>query len=186
MNTELIYTSLLLLNGCAYYKLQKNNNIDTTNRSEIILILLIKFFGVFIPLFAYYYKFKKYNLNNNTSKYIGIIILLSVFFLLIHNNDTLGNMYSIDIKIKKGHKLITSGIYKYIRHPIYLCSLLFLIGQQTILPNKIGMISSSIAFSLLYFIRIPAEEKMLLNHFGKEYEKYMKNTNKIIPTFTIL
>ena len=175
---------MLILNGYAYYKLQKNNNIDMSNKSEIILIFIIKFFGIFIPIFAYYYnKLKQYNLNNNTSKYIGIIILLFVFFMLLHINDKLGNMYSIDIKIKKNHKLITNGIYKYIRHPVYLCSLLFLIGQQMIIPNKIGIISSIISFSLLYFIRIPAEEKMLLEHFGKKYKKYLKSTNKIIPKF---
>ena len=182
MNTEIIYSSLLLLDGYAYYKLQKNNNINFNNKKELILILVIKFFGIFIPIFAYYYgKFKKYNMNNNNTKYIGIIILLLVFFLLLHINDKLGNMYSMDIKIKKNHNLITDGIYKYIRHPTYLCSLLFLIGQQCIIPNKIGFISSIIAFSLLYFIRIPNEEEMLIKHFGKKYKKYMKRTKKIIP-----
>ncbi len=49
MNTELIYSSLFLLNSYAYYKLQKNNNINMQNKKEILLIFIIKFFGIFVP-----------------------------------------------------------------------------------------------------------------------------------------
>ena len=180
MNTIIIYSSLLLLDGFGYYKLQ-NNNLNIKNKSELIFILITKLFGIVIPIISYFHpKLKKYNFDNSKSKYVGIIFMLIVFILLIHIHNKLSKMYSMELKMNKNHKLITDGIYKFIRHPTYLCSLLFLIGQQMILPNKIGIISSIISYSMLLFIRIPKEEKMLIEYFGDEYKNYMKNTKKII------
>ena len=162
MNTFIIYSSLLLLDSFGYYRLQ-NNNLSIKNKSELIFILITKFFGIFIPIISYFHpKLKKYNLDNSKSKYFGIIFMLSVFILLIHIHNKLSKMYSMELKMNENHKLITDGwklstdnfkrkkimliklfffgIYKFIRHPTYLCSLLFLIGQQMIIPIKIKKI----------------------------------------------
>ena len=169
------------MNTFIIYSLQ-NNNLSIKNKSELIFILITKLFGIIIPIISYFHpKLKKYNLDNSKSKYVGIIFMLSVFILLIHIHNKLSKMYSMELKMNENHKLITDGIYKFIRHPTYLCSLLFLIGQQMIIPNKIGIISSVISYSMLLFIRIPKEEKMLVEYFGDEYKNYMKNTKKIIP-----
>jgi protein-S-isoprenylcysteine O-methyltransferase Ste14 len=93
-------------------------------------------------------------------------------------SDNWANSYEYQIKEK--HELITKGIYKYVRHPIY--GGMFLMG--------IGMLLT--AGSLTVIIYIPfvwfainkiaqREEQLLIKHFGKEYATYMKNSKKIIP-----
>jgi protein-S-isoprenylcysteine O-methyltransferase Ste14 len=59
--------------------------------------------------------------------------------------------------------------------------MLYLIAQQLYIPNKIGIISSIISYALLLFIRIPKEEKLLMNTFGDVYTKYKNKTYNIIP-----
>lgn len=87
---------------------------------------------------------------------------------------------SYEYQIKKNHELITDGIYKYVRHPIY--------GALLIMPTGALIVSSSYTFIIcfifiLFAIEIFAkrEEKLLTKHFGKKYVEYKKTTKKFIP-----
>ncbi len=181
------YMNLLLLLAIIfiYALLQKSNN--TISKTEMIFIIIIKIFGIIIPILSYNIKpLNKFNISlsdktkNIFNKFIPIL-LLTILILLFNVYVKLGKYYSIDVNIKEQHKLITSGIYGIIRHPTYLAALLYLITQQLYIPNKIGIISSCIAMSGLLFFRIPKEERLLEQTFGYEYIDYKINTHKIIP-----
>lgn len=84
--------------------------------------------------------------------------------------------------IEPDHKLITTGIYSIIRHPIYLSYVLLFWGFCTLLH------SSLITFVILVSIctvwlgdRIAIEEQMLLAKFGQEYQAYQRKTKKLFP-----
>jgi protein-S-isoprenylcysteine O-methyltransferase Ste14 len=181
METKYINLILLLSIIIIYSFLQKSNqNIST---KELLFVLCVKIFGIVIPILSYYFKpFDKFNLPKLKNADIIIsLLLLCIIFLLLSVYFNLGKYYSINLNIKSEHKLITSGIYKIIRHPTYLASMLYLIAQQLYIPNKIGIISSIISYALLLFIRIPKEEKLLMNTFGDVYTKYKNKTYNIIP-----
>ena len=84
------------------------------------------------------------------------------------------------LKIVKEHKLVTDGLYKYIRHPLYLGEILRNLGLVVIFSSVYG-ISIVLLASIFLLFRIEIEEKMLLVVFGKEYIKYRRNTKKMIP-----
>jgi len=85
-----------------------------------------------------------------------------------------------DLRTLQNHRLIKHGIYKHIRRPAYLGTLLFSIGISLIFSSLYGFLLMLILFpSYLYRIRI--EESVLLKEFGDEYREYMKKTKKIIP-----
>jgi len=102
-----------------------------------------------------------------------------IFFARIHYD--LGQSWSPILEIKKDHKLITRGVYKYLRHPMYTHIWLWVIGQGFILNNSFVLISGIVFWSILYFIRVGKEEQMMLQQFGSEYKDYMMNTPRIIP-----
>ena len=84
------------------------------------------------------------------------------------------------LKIVKEHKLVTDGLYKHIRHPLYLGEILRNLGVVVIFSSVYGMLIVLLASIFLLF-RIEIEEKMLIVVFGEEYIEYRKNTKKMIP-----
>lgn len=83
-------------------------------------------------------------------------------------------------QIKVNQKLITTGIYSFIRHPIYLGLTLSLIGGEMVAKSYLFI--SLIAYFFSAYVQGKREEKNFLkSHFGKEYREYMKHTKMLIP-----
>ncbi len=84
------------------------------------------------------------------------------------------------LQIMKDHQLVKDGLYKHIRHPIYLGETLRNLGIAMLLSSIYGILFIAVAMVLL-LSRIENEEKMLIETFGEDYRKYQRKTKKIIP-----
>jgi protein-S-isoprenylcysteine O-methyltransferase Ste14 len=147
---------------------------------EIIRLILINLF-ILIPLLSYFY-LKNFNYTiPDYIKNIAPVIMLIALICIIKTSYDLGNDYSFTLQIRKDHKLVDTGIYKYIRHPMYFCGLLFIVGQSLLIPNLIGNISNLIVIYVFATGRIPDEEKMMIKEFGNAYLEYIKSTKSVIP-----
>lgn len=113
----------------------------------------------------------------------GFLIFLFASWLLMKSHKDLGEAWSARPEINQKQKLITSGIYKKIRHPMYAAHILWGIAQILLIQNWIAGFSLYITTLLLYLSRVNREERMLYNEFGEEYLNYMKNTGRILPFF---
>lgn len=96
-------------------------------------------------------------------------------------NRDLGTHWSASLELKENHRLVTEGIYRRIRHPMYLSLLIFSVGQALALPNYVAGPVSLVAMVLFVAFRLGPEERMLLNEFGDEYEVYRSGSNRLIP-----
>lgn len=138
---------------------------------KILRIISIFFFGFIVPITA-----KIVYPNGNYIVPDSIIWMATPFMVL-----SIITMYYTYKDVDVNSKFNTAGIYKYVRHPMYLAVILFLIAQGMLLPNRIGIFSSVISISILIMSKIPIEEKLLIHEFGFEYIGYMKETAEIIP-----
>lgn len=77
--------------------------------------------------------------------------------------------------------MVTSGVYRKIRHPMYTAIALYSIAQALLLPNWIADPSSLLAFMVLFVLRVNVEEQMMLENFGDEYAAYMNRTKRLLP-----
>lgn len=102
-----------------------------------------------------------------------------ILFWRVHK--TLGKNWSPILEIRRNHKLITDGPYKYVRHPMYTQIWIWVICQWLVLSNWIVGIVGVLTWTILYVIRISEEEKMMIEEFGQEYKDYIKITRRIIP-----
>ena len=92
----------------------------------------------------------------------------------------LGMLESSRLRIVEGQRLVTSGVYRYIRHPLYLGEIARNIGVPLFFNSFTGLIVILLG-NLFLLMRINIEEEMLIEEFGDEYIEYRKRTKKIIP-----
>jgi protein-S-isoprenylcysteine O-methyltransferase Ste14 len=113
--------------------------------------------------------------------WIGIVIVCLALLLRHWSIHVLGRYFRTTVEIEKGHKVIQTGPYKYIRHPSYSAIIVFCIGYGLIAQNWLSLIIavSIPTISLLYRIKI--EEAALIRGIGTEYKDYQKKTKRLIP-----
>lgn len=123
-----------------------------------------------------------YDYTQNTMLLVmgaGLLLVSLRLFRLTHK--ALGKMWSHSLDLREGHKLVTSGIYEKVRHPMYTAFWVWAIGAAFLLPNWVAGFSGLIGFGTLFFLRVGQEEDMMKAEFGDEYEAYMKRTKKVFP-----
>lgn len=111
-----------------------------------------------------------------------IIFALNIWLFFAAHRD-LGKNWSMILEIKEGHNLVKTGIFKRIRHPMYTHFWIWVIAQGIVLANGLVLVFGIAAWGLLYFLRVPKEEKMLVAEFGDDYREYMRETGRVIPKF---
>jgi protein-S-isoprenylcysteine O-methyltransferase Ste14 len=80
----------------------------------------------------------------------------------------------------EGQRLVTDGLYRRIRHPLYLGEIIRNLGFTLVLATGYGF--ALVLFgSVFLFFRIRREERMMLEEFGDEYREYMARTWRLIP-----
>ncbi|MBN2275985.1 MAG: isoprenylcysteine carboxylmethyltransferase family protein [Bacteroidales bacterium] len=158
------------------YKKGKIKVLDT-------ILLLLNGIGMIIPLiysFSEILDFANYNRPFCMSIF-GIIILIIAIICLWFSHYNLGSNWTPTLGIKKDHRLVKNGIYKYIRHPMYSAHIIWALGQMALLPNWIAGFSFILFSILLPLLRIKDEEHMMIEQFGERYKRYMKESGIIFP-----
>ena len=113
-------------------------------------------------------------------KWLGIIIAIAPLFYLVWVHQHLDTQWSIALELQEDHKLITSGPYSRVRHPMYLGIFVYTAGLILIASDLLVFVF--FAFSIwVNYRRIPSEEEMMIEQFGDEYREYMKRTGRLFP-----
>jgi len=133
--------------------------------------------GLVIALLGMYYLYSnEYLFSKNP---LSIIIQILAIILMVFARITFGiRSFHAPANITRG-KLITNGVYKYFRHPIYASLIYFFSTSLISFPIK-NTITPVILIIIGLSIRIFFEEQALISHY-KEYKKYSEKTKRIIP-----
>lgn len=161
---------------------------DDLNTGVDKLLLLLSGVGMqLIPivyLLTGWLDFADYGLPAAASLALGVVgaLFFAVgIWLLWRSHADLGRNFAPTLQIVEDHSLVTDGVFRRIRHPMYAAHLLWAIGQMLLLQNWIAGPAFLVVQIPLYLRRIPAEERMMLEQFGDEYREYMKRTGRLIP-----
>jgi len=155
-----------------------------TGLDKLLLVFVsIGFIGIpLLYLFAPWLDFADYQLPIWVG-WVGVAVFASALWLLWRSHVALGRNWSPMMEIREEHSLVTKGVYKYIRHPMYAAHFLWAIAQVLLLQNWIAGPAFMVTFVPLYLFRVPLEERMMLERFGDDYRLYMKGTGRVIPRF---
>jgi protein-S-isoprenylcysteine O-methyltransferase Ste14 len=121
-----------------------------------------------------------YSEGNFNIRLIAFVLYVIFSWIQIWSYRSLGDSYSQDIVILNNHKLINSGVYKYIRHPQYLSQM---IVDITAAIAVMSYLLAPLAIIEIYFLfkRALMEENLLLKHFKDEFVLYKKKSGFMFP-----
>lgn len=111
----------------------------------------------------------------------GGLLMVGSLWLFWRSHADLGQNWSQTLEVRDGHQLITRGVYRSIRHPMYASIWLWCFAQGLMLQNWLAGWYALFAFALMYFVRTPQEENMMREFFGREYADYMERTGRVLP-----
>jgi protein-S-isoprenylcysteine O-methyltransferase Ste14 len=162
---------------------QDEKRKHAVSTEERFLLFLLSIGILFIPLIWLLTSWlDRFDLNFPLwLRLLGVVIAVLSLFYFWWIHKTLGANWSPTVEFKQGQELIKTGPYKSVRHPMYGQFWLWTIAQLLILSNSVAGFSGVVACALLYFIRVPKEEKMMIENFGDKYVEYMKETGKVLP-----
>ena len=113
-------------------------------------------------------------------RWLGFMIGLVSIALTVWVELELGRQYSPQLQLRQEHQLITSGPYSRVRHPLYTALDAYGLSLAIVSANWFF-----VAFFFLSLIgltlRVPKEERMMLDQFGDQYQSYMQHTGRYFP-----
>ncbi len=113
-------------------------------------------------------------------RYLGLGMAVFGFALMQWAVVSLGRQFSVEITIQKDHRLVTDGIYRFLRHPRYLGVTLFFAGLSFVFRSGLCLLLVVALVPVLVW-RIHDEENLLHQHFGTAWEAYARKTWRLIP-----
>ncbi|MEM7015983.1 MAG: protein-S-isoprenylcysteine O-methyltransferase [Pseudomonadota bacterium] len=155
-------------------------NADTL---ENALLGLVFIGGMIVPalyLFTPLLNFANYELPL-TAGIVGTLLLPLFWWIFWRSHHDLGRQWSPTLEIRDSHRLVTVGIYQYIRHPMYTAIYLSTLCQLLLLGNWLAGPSYLVAFTIMYVLRVRKEEAFMREQFGEDYSQYMTKTGRLAP-----
>jgi protein-S-isoprenylcysteine O-methyltransferase Ste14 len=113
--------------------------------------------------------------------WLGAVFFGGAIWLLWRSHVDLGRNWTPTLAIRDEHHLVTEGVFRYIRHPMYAAHLLWAVAQVMMLHNWIAGFSFLLVAVPQYLLRVNDEEQMMIEQFGETYRAYMQTTGRILP-----
>lgn len=96
---------------------------------------------------------------------------------------TLGKEWSLTARVVEGHRLVQTGPYRWVRHPIYTGMVGMLMATGFAVGNRFEFLPALAMMAIGTLIRIKYEERLLRETFGAEFDDYVRRVPAVIPTF---
>ena len=155
-----------------------------TDRMRERVLLTTSFSGLFVIPVIYALtdepSFATYPLQPLLA-WLGTAVSATSLWLFYRTHKDLGRNWSVTLEVRVEHRLVTTGVYSRVRHPMYSAFWLLAFAQFLLLPNWIAGPAGLVGFGTLFFCRIGREERLMVETFGEQYVQYAARTCRIIP-----
>lgn len=111
---------------------------------------------------------------------LGAVLALAGALLAAWGKIALGHLFSATFGIKEGHRLVTSGPYALVRHPIYTGIITFIAGTA-LAWNDAALLLVAASFFVLFSAHVRVEERLFARHFGGEFTRYRASVPALLP-----
>jgi protein-S-isoprenylcysteine O-methyltransferase Ste14 len=163
------------------YRGSRGDKSKRLHRQSIVavVVILLLFGALFFLPFADR-RSVSVMIDSQAVRWLGLVLAGFGLVLIFWSGVALGKMYSPEVTIQKKHQLVTTGLYRYIRHPRYLGVVLVALGLSFLFRSWIGLAANIPVLGVLLF-RIKDEEAFMHQEFGPEWEAYCKQSWRLMP-----
>lgn len=113
-------------------------------------------------------------------RWLGIVVAACAGVLWVWTVHTLGKNLTDTVVTRKDHSLVTSGPYRWVRHPFYTACFIGLLGGSAAMANWLFLVLGGMGAGFLV-ARTRVEEEKLVARFGDDYRDYMRRTGRFFP-----
>src|SRR5690349_24601689 len=187
-----IFAAVVLLTGMSisfYYRLKADKETGEKVSRKVdgsVMMNMIKILGLILWLSPFVYlinpawmAWSKIGLPESV-RWLGVILGVAAVFGIYWLFSSIGSGITPTSATRKEHQLVTTGPYRWVRHPLYTIGSSLFIAFGMIADNWFIAVLGMLAF-IGMAIRTPKEEANLIEKFGDEYREYMKRTGRFFP-----
>jgi protein-S-isoprenylcysteine O-methyltransferase Ste14 len=151
---------------------------DVGNRWIFVPVTVLGFLSAWLP--AYTDRHDIMPIDGDAARYAGLGLYAVGTVLRLWPVFVLGRRFSGLVAIQEGHELVTTGLYRVIRHPSYLGVLVIVSGWALAFRSGLGLLLSLLFLPPL-IARMNSEERLLESQFGERYAEYRRRTWRLVP-----
>jgi len=118
--------------------------------------------------------------RNMFIRIVGSVLTIIGFLFALWARFYLGSSWDAFISLRLDHKLVRTGPYAIVRHPIYAGFILALAGSVLNFGHLRSFVAATMV-TLAWIYKSGIEESFMLDHFGMEYGRYCRNVKRLIP-----
>ena len=111
----------------------------------------------------------------------GAALVIAGSLLRRHCFRQLGSSFTGDVRAEAGQKIVSSGAYRWLRHPSYAAGIVMNLGIGLALGNWASFALLAVSTFAIYLYRIAVEERALLGAIGEPYGEFMRTRKRLIP-----
>lgn len=115
------------------------------------------------------------------ARWCGVALTLAVVPLIVWIHRHLGKNFSTTLRVRDDHTLVTTGPYRWVRHPMYTALLQLFAGFFLLTSNVLFGVVPYIMLVFIMMVRTPREERQLQEKFGEAYVEYCRRTGRFLP-----
>jgi protein-S-isoprenylcysteine O-methyltransferase Ste14 len=142
---------------------------------SVLFAIIAAFLLPYLPIFH----FVNFAPVNPVVSSIGLILNVAGITCLVWARQRLGRNWSQTVSVKEGHELVTSGPYRWIRHPMYTGGFIACLGSAIVAGG--AFVFLLLFLGAIFLWRVGAEDKLMEQQFPNEYPDYKKRTKAVIP-----
>jgi len=163
---------------------QERSDQKKEKKSPVATLTMFLFFFLFyaIERNGWGVLFVENNMVRTAMIIIGLVLMVIGAIVNIAGRFKLGSNWSDNIKIYLGHSLVDTGVYAWVRHPLYASLIWMFFGSALVYSNWLAFLADLLIFVPAMYYRAKQEEKMLSQEFP-EYSSYKKKVGMFFPKF---
>jgi protein-S-isoprenylcysteine O-methyltransferase Ste14 len=170
-----------IIKGSIRNQTSKGEESKYLRRQHVLVILVLLFWGAILFLLPLADRRSiGVMMVSQEIRWLGLVLFGIGLATIARARGTLGRMYSLEVTIQKSHQLISNGLYRYIRHPIYSGVIIQALGFALVFRSWIGL-AAMIPVVAFFLLRIKDEEAVLQKEFGPQWKAYCERSWRLIP-----
>lgn len=163
------------------FKRARSGTAEVQDRGSLRLLWLVIAASVSAAIAFQWIRGFRLPLSSRHLHLLSLVLLLAGLGIRWASILALGRFFTVDVAVHSDHRLVDTGLYRYVRHPSYAGLLLAFLGLGVYFGSWLSLVALVVPITFAVANRIAKEERVLLAALGPPYAAYCARTRRLIP-----